>query len=452
MGRGNPRMSPISALLGHRGSKIVHTGSWSLIAKGCAAANLFVSVPFVLRALGPEQFGAWATLVSLVTFAGFLDFGFGNGAMNLVASAHGRGSPGEVATILHESRRALIRIAMGLAVVALIALPLVPWQRMLGMPESMSAESRTAVAAVLFSIVLAVPLNLANRIQLGLGRGDRAFRWQAVGQLMTLAVVIALAKVHAPLAILTAAAVAMPLLASIANTYTLGRDPTVTAKSSATFTERAAIGRSIRHDGVLFFVLQLAAAMAYSADLPLISAFRGPTDAGTYAIVQRLFSVIPLGLSLIWAPLWPIYRQALAAGDHRWVMRTLRHSVVSAVVVAAVCAAIFAVGFEPIIGLWVRRPFIVSGVLLGGFAVWCVIEAAGTAIATFLNAASMLRYQVIIASAFAAICFAAKVWVIQQFGISLIPWVTVITYILVAILPFFWFGPRIFSDTFAKKY
>jgi O-antigen/teichoic acid export membrane protein len=447
-----PPIPLLDALLGHRGRKILHTGTWSLIAKGCAAANLFVSVPFVLHSLGPNQFGAWATLVSLVAFAGFLDFGFGNGAMNLIAAAHGRDSPAEIVTIVQESRKALLRIALWLAVVVLIALPLVPWQRMLGMPESMSAESRAAVATVLFSIILAVPLNLANRIQLGLGRGERAFRWQAIGQLASLAVVIVLASRHAALATLTAAAVATPLIASVANTYSLWRDPAIMAKSSTPIAERAAIGRRIRHEGILFFVLQLSAALAFSADLPLISALRGPVDAGKYAIVQRLFSVIPLSLSLIWAPLWPIYRHALAANHHGWVKRTLRHSLVSAIVFSTVCAAILALGFDPIIGLWIHRPLAISGILLGGFALWCVIEAAGTAMATFLNAASVIRYQAIVATVFAVVCLGGKAWAIQEFGMASIPWVTAITYSLVSLLPLMWFGPRILSDVFAKQY
>ncbi|MFI5071570.1 MAG: lipopolysaccharide biosynthesis protein [Terriglobales bacterium] len=441
-----------SALIGSRGRRIAHTGMWSLIAKICAAGNLFISVPFVLHSLGPAQFGAWATLVSLITFAGFLDFGFGNGAMNLVAAAYGRNSSAEIATILDESRRALIGIAGGLAAIASIALPVVPWQHMLGMPESMSSMSREAVAAVLFSVIFAVPLNLANRIQLGLGRGDRAFRWQAIGQLAALAVVIALAKADASLAALTAAAVATPLLASIANTYSLWRDPSIRATSSPTLAERTEIRHRVRRDGMLFFVLQLAASLAFTADLPLISALRSPSDAGTYAIVQRLFSVIPLGLSLIWAPLWPIYRQALAANHHGWVKRTLRQSIVLAVMFSTVLAAILALGFNLIIGLWIHRSLAISGALLGGFAFWCVIEAAGTAMATFLNAAGVMRYQAIIATAFAAICLCAKTWAIQEFGMVAIPWVTIVTYSLVSVLPLIWFGSRIFVSVFAKKY
>src|SRR5687768_1741153 len=142
--------------VGTRGRKILHAGAWSMVAKAAAAANLFVSVPFVLEALGPAQFGAWATLVSLVVFAGFLDFGFGNGTMNLVANAHGRGASTEIGNILREGRRTLLWIALWLAVAVMIALPLVPWHRLLGMPGEMAGASRAAAAAVLFAVVLAV--------------------------------------------------------------------------------------------------------------------------------------------------------------------------------------------------------------------------------------------------------------------------------------------------------
>lgn len=439
-----------SSWVGSRGRRILHTGAWSMMAKAAAAANLFLTVPFVLQALGSAQFGAWATLVSLVAFAGFLDFGFGNGTMNLVAAAKGRGETSEIGNILREGRRTLLWIALWLAATALVALPLIPWYRLVGMPAAMAGSSRAAVAAVLFAIVLAVPLNLANRVQLGLGRGDRAFRWQAIGQLLTMAIVISLAKTGASLAALTAAAVATPLLASVANTWLLWRDPTMGISSETT--RHNEIAAHIRREGLMFFVLQLAAAMAFSADLPLISALRGPTEAGTYAIVQRLFSVIPLGLALVWAPLWPIYRHALAAGDHVWVVRTLRHSVLLAVLVACVSALILAFGFKHIVGLWVHKPLMVSGILLAGFAAWCVIDAAGTAIATFLNAASIMRYQVIIAAAFAITCVASKAWAIVHIGAWITPWITAIVFVVANLIPTLLLAPRIMAHALAKTY
>jgi O-antigen/teichoic acid export membrane protein len=440
----------LAALFGHRSRGIFHASAWSLAAKCAGAANLFVSVPFVLHALGPAQFGAWATLVSLVMFAGFLDFGIGNGTMNLVASAHGRGATSEVDTIVREGQRSLLRIALWLAIGVLAALPLLPWYRLLGLPQTMADTARAAIAVVLFSIVLAVPLNLAARVQLGIGRGDRAFRWQTVGQLLALGVVIGLAKAQSSLVVLTAATLATPLLAALVNTWLLRRD--LLAGAPGPSAPNPEIAANIKREGLLFFVLQLAASLAFAIDLPLISALRSPAEAGTYAVVQRLFSIVPLALSLIWVPLWPFYRQALASGNHSWVIRTLRRSVLLATLVASASALVLVLGFDRIVGLWIHRPIAVTGVLLAGFAVWCIVDAAGTAIATFLNAASIMRYQVIVATIFATMCLGGKAWAIVHFGIDAIPWVAATTYILASLLPALLFGPRIVAAALAKTY
>ena len=440
----------LSTLMGHRGRSIANTAAWSLAAKLASAANLFVAVPFVLHALGPKEFGAWATLVSLVYFAGFLDFGFGNGTMNLVATAHGRGATDEIAVILREGRRTLARVAACLALAVLVALPLVPWYRLLGLPEDRADHCRFATAAVLFSIVLAVPLNLTNRVQLGLGRGECAFRWQAAGQLLALTAVVSFAHAGASLPTLTLAAVGTPLLALACNAVSLRRDPDL--QIAAGSPRRADIATRIRHEGSLFFVMQLAAALAFSADLPLISALRDPTQAGVYAIVQRLFSVIPLCLNLVWAPLWPTYRHALAAGHHTWVARTLKRSVLVAVCVAGILGTLIVFGFDRITGFWLHRALAIAPLLLFGFATWSVLEAAGTATATLLNAASVMRFQVIAASTFAVLCFGGKAWVAAKMGIGWLPWVTIATWSLTNALPFLWFRKRILASVVAGKY
>jgi O-antigen/teichoic acid export membrane protein len=439
----------ITGLMGPRGRVIAQTGAWSLVAKACAAANLFLSVPFVLHALGPVQFGAWATLVSFVAFAGFLDFGFSNGTMNLIAGARGREAPDEIATVLNEGWRAVRGVSIWLAVGAAVAIATIPWHLLLGLPITQSGTSREAAAVVLGTIVVAIPLNLATRAQLGLGRGDRAFRWQALGQLLALVVVIVCARAGASLPILTAVAVATPLVSALANTIDLHRSH---LRSSSARERDVLVAGKIRHEGMLFFVLQLAAAIAFSADLPLISALRGPAEAGTYAIVQRLFSVIPLGLSLLWVPLWPSYRQALAARDHDWVVRTLHRSLLLAVMLASASAMVLALGFDRILHLWIHRPLAVGGWLLAGFALWCVIEAAGTAISTFLNAAGIMRYQVIVASVFATLCLVGKAWAVIHFGIAAMPWAAVITYSLVSLLPTLLSGSRLTAMALSKKY
>lgn len=435
--------------IGSRGRKIIRTGAWSLVAKVAAAANLFLSIPFVLDVLGPEQFGAWATLTSLVIFAGFLDFGMGNGTMNLVASAHGRGADEEAGIVYREGQRALTLIALILGAAVLLALPLMPWHKLLGLPPSMASVSKASAAVVLFAVVLGIPLNLATRVQLGLGRGDRAFRWQIAGQLLTLIAVILSARAHASLPILTAAAVTGPLLGSLGNTLSLRRIPPF---STGPRERRHDVSLHIKHEGLLFFTLQICAAIAFLTDLPVISALRGSVDAGAYAITQRLFSIIPIGLGLIWSPLWPIYRQALAAGNHAWATQTLRNSLVLSIAISIAVSLAIGFGFNYITSIWLPEPVHITKMLVVGFAAWTVVDAAGMAIATFLNAASIVRYQVVVGCAFAAICLASKIWAISRFGITAAPWCTMVSYSAVCLIPTIFLMPRLLKTALEKKH
>jgi O-antigen/teichoic acid export membrane protein len=437
-------------VIGSKGLTILRTGVWSIVAKACSAANLFVAVPFVLNALGPLQFGAWATLVSLVTFSGFLDFGLGNGTMNLVAAAHGRGNPAEIKAIIAQGQRTLARTAFFLGLLLLVIFPFLPWHDLIGLPAAMSAQSQLAAAIVLGSIVLAVPFNLASRVQLGLGRGDRAFRWQALGQLLALSLVTLLAKLHSNLAVLTAAAISAPLLAALANTVQLRRD--MMGINALAATKHRQLSQTIRREGLLFFVLQLAAALAYSADLPLISLLRGAEDAGRYAIVQRLFGAVSIGLGLVWVPLWPVYRQALAARSLEWVRRTLRRSVLAATCIAACLGLAFAIGFKYIIGLWVRQPVPASPIILSGFAIWVTIDALGMAIATFLNAASIMRLQVVIAITFSLLCISLKAAFLPAYGTAIMPWITVGTYTLISLVPTLFLLRKLVTIALNKAY
>lgn len=422
-----------SSLIGSRGRIILQTGVWSGIAKACGAANLFISVPFVLAALGTERFGVWATLCAFTAFSGFLDFGFGNGAMNMIASARGRNALHEVPLIFAAATRALTGTTVFLFLATLPIWLLVPWHRILNMPPEAAAECRAAVGCVIIAVLVAVPLGLSTRTQLGLGRGERAYRWQALANLTTLGAVISLARLHASLPLLTAAAVTGPLLGPLVNTFQLRRESRG-ARAPLDVTHSLLI-RQLRRSGFQFFLLQFSAVLAFSTDLPLITGLLGPDQAAPFAIVQRLFSIIPMGLALLWVPLWPLYRNSLAAGDGTWAIRTFRYSLLAATITALMLGGALVIGFEPLSQLWIGHAVPASLLLLCGFALWCVLDAAGGAVATFLNAAGILRPQLVIALAFVVVCLPLKYLAVTQYGSVAVIWITAGMCLLLNLLP-----------------
>ena len=430
----------LNGMIGHRGYRILKTGGWALTAKICAAINLFVCVPFVLEALGQRHFGAWAAVVSVITLSNFLDFGLGNGAMNLIAGAKGGNRPEQISAIIATAYSSLLKTTAVLTL-SFLAIPFLPWHRLLGLPAADADISMASVAIVLLAVLATIPLSLANKLQLGLGIGGKAFRWQAAGQLLTAGTVIVLAKSGYGLPALVAGSALVPLSALLMNTRELLKSlPTM---DNPLHTD-SLISRQIRHEGALFFILQLCAALAFSLDLLLITALAGAEHAASYSIVQRAFSLIPLSLGLFWVSLWPTYREALAANHQDWVFRIFRKSTLFAGFFAAVGGSFIALAFEPASRYWIGQPLQVSALMLWGFALWHALESVGTSIAMLLNGASIVRYQLLLAIFFSPICVVGKIIVIDLGYQELIPFWMLVSYALLTIMPFIFSYKKIY--------
>lgn len=438
----------LNDMIGHRGYRILKTGGWALTAKICAAINLFVCVPFVLEALGQRHFGAWAAVVSVITLSNFLDFGLGNGAMNLIAGAKGGNRPEQISAIIATAYSSLLKTTAVLTL-SFLAIPFLPWHRLLGLPAADADISMASVAIVLLAVLATIPLSLANKLQLGLGIGGKAFRWQAAGQLLTAGTVIALAISGYGLPALVAGSALVPLFALLMNTREFLKSlPTMDNPLHAD----SLISKQIRHEGALFFILQLCAALAFSLDLLLITALSGAEQATGYSIVQRAFSLIPLSLGLFWVSLWPAYREALAANHHHWAFKIFKKSTLLAAAYAACFGILMAILFAPATELWIGHSLKVSGVLIWGFAAWHVMEAIGTSIAMLLNAASIVRIQVIVAICFALPLVLLKATLAFHMQELLLPWATLILYTVLSLFPLFFARNRIKSAILLKSF
>ncbi len=60
------------------------------IAKAIGILASLISVPLTYRYLGPERYGIWMVLISIITALSFADLGIGNGLMNAVSEAYGK--------------------------------------------------------------------------------------------------------------------------------------------------------------------------------------------------------------------------------------------------------------------------------------------------------------------------------------------------------------------------
>jgi O-antigen/teichoic acid export membrane protein len=111
---------------------------------------------------------------------------------------------------------------------------------------------------------------------------------------------------------------------------------------------------------------------------------------------------------------------------------------------AAVVGAVVFVSFGgSIVRAWSRGEVTPSRGLLAGLGLWLLLGSAGSALAMFLNAAHVVRLQVICASAMALANIALSIFLTRRIGVAGLIWGTVISYTAFVVVPYAVLVPRL---------
>lgn len=428
-----------------RERRVWFTALASALATGISILTAFISVPLLLTYLGAERYGLWMTISSLSLLLGFADLGLGNGLLSGVAEANAKNDPGLARQYISSAFFLMAGMAVCLAIVFLLIKDLVPWARVFNVSAPLAvAEAGRAATMFVACLLVGAPLGIVQRVQSGYQRGFANSLWQALGSLLGLVGLVVAIRWRMGLPWLVLAIAGLPLVAALIQNAALfgGRYPHLRPRwSSASPT----VTRKILRLGSLFFVLQLAGALAFASDNVIAAQVLGPESVAEYSVAMRLFSVPTLILGMLFMPLWPAYGEAVIRGDVSWVKQTLGRSLFIAGLVAGLPSMLLVIWGVPLIHWWAGDSVTPSTWLLRGLAAWTVLQAFGNAVAMFLNGANVIRFQVICASVLAAGALLAKIALARWWGLPGIAWGAVIAYSLLVALPYFVVVPRLLS-------
>lgn len=430
-----------------RQRRVALTALASALAKVISVSTALVSVPLTLRYLGAERYGMWMTMSSLVAMLGFADLGVGNGLLALVASANGRDDRARIRACAASAYCVLSLVAVAVIATFGLAYPWLDWVRIFNVQtETARMEAGPASAALVCCFALTIPLNVVQKVQSGLQRGFAASLWQCLSSLIGLIGVLVVIHWRGPLPCLVLAFAGAPLLAAALNSVTFFRysapdvAPAWRAVSLPTI-------RSIMGVGILYFVLQVVAAAAYTSDAVIIAQKLGAPAVAVYSVPAQMFGLIGALIAMALMPLWPAYSEAIARGDRTWALRSLKRSLGVSVGVSSILSALLVIMGTQVIALWVGRAVAPPPAqLLVGLGVWKVVEAGGNALAIFMNGANVVKFQVVTALASALAGVVLKIILVGEIGIAGVVWATVASYSGFVLLPFYLLRRRILGD------
>jgi len=426
----------------------------ALSSGGVKSINILtslISVPLTIGYLGTERYGLWMTISSFVAMLSFADLGLGNGLLNAISEANGKDDRYMASEYVSNAFFMLSGISFFLALVFVIIYPFITWQKIFNV-SSVQAVSETGPALIVLitCFLVNIPLGIINRIQMGYQEGFQNNLWQAGGNLLSLGFILIAIHLEKGLPWLVLAMTGAPVVTSLFNGIFLFGFQRPWLRPNIRYL-KLKTSKKIYNIGILFFVLQIAVAIAFSSDNIVTSHILGLDAVSCYSVTMRLFMFIPMIIFMILNPMWSSYGESIARGDMDWVRKSLIRTLKMSFFISVIPGIFLIFMGNDIIHIWVGYEIKPPFMLLMGLGIWAILSSMGNAVAMFLNGANVVRFQVICASLMCITSILGKIFLAKTIGIAGIIWATVIAYTLFTVIPCLYMIPKLLFRLNAGK-
>ncbi len=427
-----------------RTRRLLQGAASTTLSKAVVLAVNALTIPITIRYLGTEAFGVWVTISTILSMLLVLDLGVANSLTNFLSEAYAQDSRGHASTYATTALALVSGFALVLGLAGWLLWPWLHWESLFHLTGSSvgGALVGRAVAAAFLVFLFGLPASLAPKILGGYQELRAASLFQAFGAVCNLLSVLVLTRLHAGLVALVTASSAALVLANLLCLLWIWafHKPWLTPKLSH-FSRGAA--RRMVQSGSEFFVLQLASLVVFNSDNLVVTHYLGPVQVASYSVAWRLVGYAMVAQTLMAPSLWPAFSEAFSRGDLAWIRRTFARTLWLTMGLAVAFCTFFALGGRTLIALWASRSAVPSEQLL-------LLMCAWTLICTFMNNTSMVlvskgetRLQAYLSLLAAALNLALSIFWVQRIGASGVILGTVVSYVLLLIVPQTWQVARV---------
>jgi len=415
--------------------RAVLTTASSAFSRLFTFAVSIISLRVALPYLSAERYGVLSAVISFTGFLGFADFGIGNGLLSKIARLHAINDKRGLAQLVSNAFAFLLVLGVVIAIVLTAIFSTIPLSWLFnGASDSVLGEARTTllIAILLFSVLL--PLGVVQRVYLGLQEG---YTWHLCGIPFVgagLAAVLYLPHIEGGIPAFLLATWGMQSLGSIPLLLSLRSRGFLVLPSARLWRDREF--RELLSAGGFFFVVQASSQFGWASDSVFISALLGPRAVSEFVVVERLFMLVLIPLSLISTPLWVAYSAAAATGNWAFIKQTLRRSVAGNLGIAFLGSAAIVLFGKELAGLLTAGHVVPQSGFLMSYALWTLLGAWNLAMVMYLNGLQVFAPQFWTTSAFAVLATLLKVTILPRAGVQSISSINVATFVLTILIPF----------------
>lgn len=406
----------------------------SLLFKIGSVASTFIAMPIMINYLGVEQFGIWATMLTLINWVMLFDLGIGNSLKNKVSESLAEDNYIKARNYISTAYFLVGIISIGLLSIFLILNFWLPWQSIFNTDLISEEKLKRTVLTLSFFIFFNFWISLVNQIYHGLQKTSVVVLGQFVSNALALLFVFFLYMFTASSIILMVWAYGLSLvITNLILSVFLFRTHIELIPTYKHFEKKEI--RPLLSLGVKFFIIQLAGLIIFLTDKIVIIQLLGPESVTPYEVIFKMFSIFTVLNTLILMPLWPAYSDAYKRGDINWIKSNMKLQL--RIVFYFFVGAFLLAGIGPnIVGLWVGEEVRASDSLYYLFAVFIALSVWSNVFAYFVNAVNRLTVQLFTAVIAALINIPLSIYFVNSLGLGLhgIILATIVSLSLFAIL------------------
>jgi O-antigen/teichoic acid export membrane protein len=348
------------------------TGAASIIQRGLTVLISLVSVPLTIHYLGPERYGVWLTISSLLVWLAITDFGLaGNALINVLSEAHGHDDKRTAQQYVASAIWSLTVIAAVLGLITLFCFPHISWPAVFRSTSIPHGELAAAAGLTLGFFLISLPLSIQYAVYSGYQDGALS---NACGIMMNVSSLIALVVVtqfKGGLPALVLALSGTRLLIGFGNTiYIFKRYPWLLPIPSAI---RWHCIRKLLSLGSKYFVSQLGSFGIGQSQPLIITQILGPAAVVPFVLTHRLIT-LPMEVAyLSLAPLVPAFGEAKARYDWQWIRNAFRRTTVMSIALGIPLVFLLGIIAKPVIRIWAGPAAVPGWTLIIGLILYNII-------------------------------------------------------------------------------
>ena len=374
-----------------RSKQVIKQIGLSAILKGI---NFFLSlwlVPLTIQFLGQNVYGTWVTAITIVSWVGLMDIGFGHGFRNHLTEAVSLRDWEKANTIISTAYKAIGTLS---TIALLIGLPVVcalNWQSILNNYKIKEWEYQIGMSILFITVINNFFWGLIN--QLFNAIQENAFT--SLGQI-TLNTILIISLFITPEQIQNKILV-YALIYLTGTLFSYGCLYLFFFKRNKQFkisntSYNKIYAKKMFSVGGDFFIIQVAAIIIFSTTNILISHISGPDAVAQYNVVLRLFSSIGFIISLVIAPLWSAFTDAKVKNDFFWIRKQIfKLNIMMIPVTVLIIGCAFFSDF--ILKKWISPSFSATSLLIWTTAMFSLISIWNNIYAYYLNGITRTKEQ-----------------------------------------------------------